>query len=719
MALQLDEHRKRDNPSEPSDVASPQESYTWVYKLLGAVLVGVILWVGKPVLLPLAIASLLAFLLSPLCEFLERRKLPRVASTTAVGVLAASVLFGIGFALFHGLSLIDENIGAYEQRLTAKIDTVLRRDRTDDDTGDDGSRSPLENIGTTVSKVVETATGQDLRNQPDDETPPATQPTDQPEQVTERDLLARATAAIDRNFEARDERIASAVDSGVDRIEESIGGLEDRLFDVEARPLPVQQRPVDGQALERAGEYLAIAAGPIGTLGLVAVFLLFILLQRDDLRDRIIKLAAGQRINLATQALDDASRRIGRYLRAQAFINGTYGLAVGIGLTVISYGFTGSPFPGAILWGVLCAVLRFIPYLGPWLAAAFPVFVCLGHYDTWAVFMAALAMFVVIELLTNNVLEPILYGAAVGMSDFAVIIAATVWTFLWGVEGLLVATPLTTCLVVLSKYVPMLRPIDTLLGNEPVLDPHTRLYQRLLALNEADAYEVVDDFRRQHTLTETFDVLLLPTLALSERDREAGNLTSDRSVFIRDTMRAFTSRLSEQDEPTPADSVDLSDPNLPVSQPPAVASESAVVVAVLPAKDEADETAGLMLAALLQRRGYVLDLLDDTQLASEKLAAVRRDHAAVVVISAVPPNAASQSRYLVKRLEACGAREDRLAETVVGIWDREADAKVLRRQVCNSEDRPGVRVATTLDRAVEEVRQRAEVVVAARRSSMV
>jgi predicted PurR-regulated permease PerM len=705
----------------------PSGDIAWPLKLLGIVLIGILLWYGKPVLLPLAIAALLAFLLTPLCEWLEHRKLPRVVATGLVMILVVVVLGGIGFTLWSGVEQIGrkQTIEAYSQRLQNKVGGLIGSQAGDD--AEAGVTDAIGNIGKTISKVSEVASGGDdepeeavleetFEEVDDERQEPTTQPTEAVDSGT--DLLARVADRFDQSLQTREEAIVTAIGAAAERLENFLIDFRRSLADSDRSPVRIIETPRQETALQRAGNLLVIAAGPAGTAGLVAVFLLFILLQRDDLRDRIIKLAAGRRINLATQALDDASRRISRYLRAQATVNGTYGLTIGLGLAGISYGFTGESFPGLFLWATLCAILRFIPYLGPWLAAAFPLFVSLGHYDGYNVFLAVAAMFIVVELISNNVMEPVLYGSAVGMSDFAVIVAATVWTFLWGPVGLLVATPITTCLVVLGKHVPALRPIDTLLGNEPVLSPHSKLYQRLLAMDADDAAEEVEAFRKDHTLTETFDVLLLPMLRLSERDREAGNLTQERADFIAKTVREFVDELADQEEPEPADSVDLNDPDLPVPKKPAVASNEAILVSILPANDVADESAGLMLSALLRRRGYATRVLDDETLASEKLDSVRNDGTAVVVISAVPPKAASRARYLVKKLDACSDVGNSESQTIVGIWDRDVDLAVTKARVCGRGDVASrVRVVKTLETAVEEVRQRAEVVVAARRES--
>ena len=200
------------------------------------------------------------------------------------------------------------------------------------------------------------------------------------------------------------------------------------------------------------------------------------LLEREELRDRMLWLIGAQDLTLTTHAVDDAMQRVSRYLGMQSLICGIHGLAVGIGLAVIGV-------PGAVLWGALSAVLRFLPYFGPWLAAAGPIALALAAFPGWSAPLLTVALFVILELVSNNVLEPWLYGASAGLSPFGVVFSAVFWAWLWGIPGLLIATPLTVCLVVAGRYVRGLEYFTVLLGDRPALLPDVRLYQRLLALD--------------------------------------------------------------------------------------------------------------------------------------------------------------------------------------------------------------------------------------------
>src|SRR5690606_9914091 len=252
-------------------------------------------------------------------------------------------------------------------------------------------------------------------------------------------------------------------------------------------PIPVlvqQPPPSPMQTLREIGGPLV---APIATAGLVVVFVIFMLLQREDLRDRVIRLVGARDVARTTEAMNDAARRISRYLLMQLVINLHYGIPVGVGLYFIGV-------PNPILWGLLATILRFVPYIGPVIGAMFPIALSFAVAPGWSIPLMTIALFVVLELFSNNVLEPWLYGASTGLSPVAVLVAAVFWTTLWGPVGLLLSTPLTVCLVVLGRHVPQLAFFDVLLGDEPALAPEVRFYQRLLARDPEEAEEIADEF---------------------------------------------------------------------------------------------------------------------------------------------------------------------------------------------------------------------------------
>ena len=238
-------------------------------------------------------------------------------------------------------------------------------------------------------------------------------------------------------------------------------------------------------------EYLGGALHPLATAFLVIVFVIFMLLRREDLRDRMIRLVSSGRLNLTTTAVADATDRISSYLFSLAIVNLCYGGCVAGGLWIIGKLLGhGHPFPNALLWGLLCGVSRFIPYVGVWVGAALPVALSFGLFPGYGVFFATAGMYATYELLVSQFVEPLLYGARTGMSTIAVLASAVFWAWLWGPVGLLLSTPLTVILVVIGKHVPQLQFLDILLGDEPVLEPPVRIYQRLLALDAEESAEL-------------------------------------------------------------------------------------------------------------------------------------------------------------------------------------------------------------------------------------
>jgi hypothetical protein len=445
------------------------------------------------------------------------------------------------------------------------------------------------------------------------------------------------------------------------------------------------------------------------------------LLAREDLRNRLVRLASfgGSQLTIATQALDDAASRVSRYLLAQAIVNGTYGAAVSLGLWII--GITvgrrdpsgTDDFPSFVIWGLLCALLRFIPYIGPWLGAALPLLISLAVYKGFGVFGVTVGMFVVLELISNNVMEPWLYGTSAGISTIAVLVSAVFWTWLWGPIGLLLSTPLTVVLVVIGKYIPQLAFLDVLLGDEPALEPHERLYQRLLALDAEEATELVRTYREAMPLDQVYDEVVLPMLALSESDKHRGRLDAKRSDFIHDAVRNIIDELGDDErlidvrESAKAveDAAKDEQADNDASDPMTLPDGCRVNVVCLPAHDAADEIVNIMLGQLLSRRRYCVTNVGVATLASEMVNTVESADAHLVILSALPPSAVAHARYLCKRVHS------RFPDTpmIVGLWRYKGDFdKAKDRIACQTQ----VRVKTTLRDALAEVQQLAAPVVA-------
>ena len=385
--------------------------------------------------------------------------------------------------------------------------------------------------------------------------------------------------------------------------------------------------------------------GPVSTAALVVVFVIFMLLQREDLRDRLVRLLGAGEMHTTVTALDDAAQRVSRYLLMQTLINTIQGMVVAAGLYFIGV-------PDALLWGALTIVLRFIPYLGPLVAAAGPVTLSLAFFPGWAEPLMVVGLILSLELISNNVLEPRLYGSSVGVSSFALIVAAVFWTWLWGTAGLFLATPLTVCLAVMGKYIPQLEFVSIILSDQPVLEPRERFYQRLLAHDVDEAQDLIDEAVQKTSMLEVLDQIVLPALRFAEQDHERGAIdAAKRSVLIEQVAALVDS--------------------LPTPEPSAAAEESAVRMSVLclPAADAADELAAQLLARELLPAEFSVEVLAAVTLKGEMLEHVAQTRPDVIFISGMPPAALIHVRYLCKKLRS------RFAEVpiVVGMWDAQGD----------------------------------------------
>ena len=389
--------------------------------------------------------------------------------------------------------------------------------------------------------------------------------------------------------------------------------------------------------------------GPASTAAIVLVFVVFMLLQREDLRDRLVRLLGASEMHITVTALDDAAQRVSRYLAMQLFINSVQGAIVGLGFYLIG-------LPQALLWGALTAILRFIPYLGPALAAAGPIVLALAFFPGWTEPLMVIGLIVLLELISNNVLEPRLYGSSVGVSSFALIVAAVFWTWLWGTAGLFLATPLTVCLVVMGKYIPQLAFLNVALGDQPVLQASERFYQRLLANDPDGAQLLLDEHLAGGSVLELSDTVLLPALRFIEHDHDRGAFDDDRRDALVSRVDELVDDLSESVAAPDAGTAPTND-------------EIRLSVMCLPAADAADEVAAHLLARYARPGGIDVNVTSIATLKGEMVELAVQNPPDVFFISATPPNAVLSARYLCKKLRS------RFAQTpiVVGLWGAEGD----------------------------------------------
>lgn len=395
-------------------------------------------------------------------------------------------------------------------------------------------------------------------------------------------------------------------------------------------PVTVVSEPSIGQRLQSAvGPYVE----GLGVGVFVLILVVFILANREDLSDRLVRLGGESRVGLTTRTMEEVGDRISRYLMMFATVNSAIGVAVGLGLWAIGV-------PYATLWGFLAATFRFLPYVGPATAFALPLLFSVAYFPGWREPLMVVALFALLETVGTNFLEPLIYGRTTGVTALGLLVAAMFWTWLWGLLGLVLSTPLTVCLAVMGKYVPGLSAFATLLGEEPPLTPEMRFYQRLLALDQDDAMQIIDTAFDCQTRAEVFDEILIPILSRASRDRARDEITENQQLFIE---RVIGELLDDMDAPSAIDRH--------ASPRDAAGSGQALVLGVA-ASDAGDTLALRMLSVLLATSECPLEIVtcDGTPLElTERLAEIEPD---LVILSHLPPAGATTARYLVRRLRA-------------------------------------------------------------------
>ena len=444
--------------------------------------------------------------------------------------------------------------------------------------------------------------------------------------------------------------------------------------DGRAPPPPKEPAPsaVPANAYQLVGKLGLSLLGLVASLVAVVVLTALMLLQRDDLRDRLIRLVGEGHVHLTTQAMEDAGSRVSRYLMMQLLVNACYGVPLAGALWLIG-------LPNALLFGLLATVLRFVPYLGAAMAASLPILLAFAISDGWQTIAWTLGVIATLEFVTAYVVEPRLYGESTGLSPLAIVFAAIFWTWLWGPLGLLLATPLTVCVAVTGRHLPMLRFLHVLLGMEPVLPLPMRVYQRLVAMEYEEALELAEERAAADGIVRLFDELMLPALLLAKRDRLRSALDARHEQFVFESLARLAEEVGAAESAGPASA----------AQP--------LEVSIVPAHDDADAIAAEMLARAVSLEHYRPLVLAHEKLAGEIVEQVAASASKAVCISAVPPSAAANAAYLCKRLRLrCPGRK-----IVVALWHANTNLPAIeaRLRAAGADE-----IVTRLPEAMERIR---------------
>ncbi len=424
------------------------------------------------------------------------------------------------------------------------------------------------------------------------------------------------------------------------------------------KPIPVEVKQPDPGALQTLVALITPLIHPLATTGIVVIFVIFILMQKQDLRNRLVRLAGSQDLQRTTAALDDAGQRLSRLFLTQLGLNAAYGVVVGLALWFIGV-------PSAPLWGMLAMILRFVPYIGAIISAIFPLILAAAVGPDWTMALSTGALFLVLEPVVGQVIEPLLFGHSTGLSPVAVIASATFWTWLWGPVGLILATPLTICLVVLGRHVERLSFFDVMFGDKPALSPAELVYQRLLARDPVEAAEQAQKFLKHKPLVAYYDEVLVEGLRLAQADAERGLLDDDLKLSIRDAVAEIVDDLGDHedkfapspeldgtdDDATPLAQLDQAEnsPSLPMRElPPQWRTQKPVLC--IPGLGLLDETVALMVAQLVERQGIGARAEQADALSMARVFSLDTKEVALVCLCYVENATSAQVRYAVRRL---------------------------------------------------------------------
>jgi predicted PurR-regulated permease PerM len=557
---------------------------------LTPVLIGVVivtaLYLGREVLVPIALAVLLSFVLAPPVRLLQRLRFPRVVAVLVVGLVAFSTIFGMGAVMVAQVTQLAGDLPGYQSTLRDKIRSL---------------RGAAAGTGT-----LERAS----------------------------EVLQDLSKEIDKP--AAEARAPPVTDGPV------------------TRPIPVEVRQPDPGALQTLAALIAPLMHPLTTTGIVVLFVVFILIQQQDLRNRLVRLAGAHDLQRTTAALDDAGQRLSRLFLSQLALNAGFGLVIGAGLWLIGV-------PSAPLWGMLAMVMRFVPYIGAIIAAIFPLVLAAAVGADWSMVLMTAAFFLVAEVVVGHVIEPLLFGHSTGLSPVAVIVSATFWAWLWGPIGLIVATPLTMCLVVLGRHIDRLKFLEVMFGDEPPLTPAELIYQRMLAGDPVEAGEQARAFLKEKPLAAYYDEILLEGLRLAQADAERGLLDDERLRRIRDAVAEIVDDLDAHEDRDDLGEADAPSKDAPLAQLEKAESEveagpvppqglGAKRVLCIPGPSLLDEAAAGMVAHLVERQGIGARAEEVEALSMSRILSWETKDVTLVCLCYVEHATPAQIRYAIRRV---------------------------------------------------------------------
>ena len=557
---------------EPSTVEVRVPEARALLALLIGVIVVAALYVAKEVFVPITLAVILSFILSPLVNALGRLGLWRTLSVVLSVLVALGAIGLVAVLLGSQASTLSDNAPQYAETIGQKVEGAQQF-----------AASHIASLSNLIPGL----------NRP----PPAPAPAPPPRTPAGR----RAAAA--------------------------------------PPPQVVEVSKPENSPFAIAGAILKPVLGPLETTVIVIVVAIFILIQKEDLRDRFIRLAGSSDLNRTTLAIDDAAQRLSRYFVSQLAVNTTFGIVIGLGLWALG-------IPSPAVWGVLAGMLRFVPYLGPILAAIAPLALAAAVDTGWTHAVYVALLFVVVEPITGYAVEPLLYGHSTGLSPISVVVAALFWTWLWGPIGLILSTPLTLCLVVVGRHAKALEFFDVLLGDRPALPAVERFYQRVLANDPDEILAEAEAYVAGHSLREYYDCVAVQGLALAARDQARGSIDAERVAAIRHSMTSLVAELGR----LAGDGTPASDGRL---------------VACVAGRGCFDDVVAAMLQQLVEREGFRTRRLEHHAVSRDEIAELDFAGVATIAIAQLELNGAPPHlRYLVTRIR----QQAPAASLIVGLW---------------------------------------------------